>query len=179
MLALATCTTVSAQQRYMTKQAQITFFSEAPLENIDAKNNKASSILDLSSQAVAVSMDIKDFKFDKSLMEEHFNENYLESDKYPSATFSGKFISESPIEETTIGKFPVNVEGDLTIHGVTKKITAEGFVEVTATRIIASTGFKIAIRDYEIDVPKLVIKNIAEIVDVSVLLSYAIESKLK
>ncbi len=167
----------SGQDKYITKQGRAHFFSEAPLENIEALNKEVTSLIDFSKNEVVVSIPIKSFKFDKSLMEEHFNENYLESAKFPKATFQGIFKSTSVIDRTKDGIYPVLVEGKLTLHGVTNAIKTQGSIEVKSGNVIAKTAFKISIKEYNIDVPKLVIKNIAEIVDVTVDLPYTIQPK--
>lgn len=167
----------SSQSRYITKNGHIQFFSEAPLENIEANNHQVAGILDLTKNEVAISLLIKSFKFDKSLMEEHFNENYLESDKFPKASFSGSFQSKEVIDPKKHGSYPVTVDGKLTLHGVTKVIQTTGTITITKDQIVAKTKFQVSIKDYNIKIPTLVIKNIAEIVDVTVELLFTIETK--
>ena len=162
-----------AQPRYVTRDGHISFFSEAPLENIEAHSHQVVSLLDIGKSEVVASLFIKDFKFDKSLMQEHFNENYLESDKFPKATFQGVFKGERPIDVTKNGTYQVRADGKLTLHGVTKEIPIAGTVEVKDNTVYVKAKFKIAIRDYKIDVPTIVIKNIAEIVEVTVDLKYS------
>lgn len=167
----------SAQNRYITKSGHIQFFSEAPLENIEAHNHQVGGILDLSKNEVAISLLIKSFKFDKSLMEEHFNENYLESEKFPKASFTGTFQSKEVIDLNKNASYPVTVEGKLTLHGVTRTIQATGSITVGKNQLTAKTKFQISIKDYNIEIPTLVIKNIAEVVDVTVELPFVIETK--
>ncbi len=156
----------SAQNVLIDKEGVAHFFSEAPLEDIEATNEKAIGALDLDKGTVAVTMLITDFHFEKSLMEEHFNENYLESEKYPKATFQGIIVDFASLDLTTPGSFSAVSEGTLTVHGIAKPMTAEVSFVVTASQIKATTGFKVALRDHKIKIPKLVIKNIAEVVDV-------------
>jgi hypothetical protein len=166
-----------AQNRYITKNGHIQFFSEAPLENIEAHNHQVAGILDLSKNEVAISLLIKAFKFDKSLMEEHFNENYLESDKFPKSALVGTLNLKEAIDPNKIGVYPVTIDGKLTLHGVTKAISITGTIEVQKTQLLAKAKFQISIKDYNIDIPTLVIKNIAEVVDVTVELPFIIEKK--
>lgn len=162
-----------AQQRYITRDGHISFFSEAPLENIEAHNHQVISLLDIEKGEVVASMFIKAFEFDKSLMQEHFNENYLESDKFPKATFQGVFKAEHPIDVTNNGTYQVETDGKLTLHGVTKSVKVAGTLEVKDNTVLVKAKFKIAIRDYNIDVPSIVVKNIAEIVEVTLDLKYS------
>ena len=162
-----------AQPRYVTRDGHISFFSEAPLENIEAHNHLVVSLLDIEKSEVVASLFIKDFKFDKSLMQEHFNENYLESDKFPKATFQGVLKGGHPIDVTKNGTYQVETDGKLTLHGVTKEIQLAGTLEVKDNTVYVKAKFKIAIRDYKIDVPTIVVKNIAEIVEVTVDLKYS------
>jgi len=162
-----------AQQRYVTRDGRISFFSEAPLENIEAHNRQVTSLLDIEKNEVVASMFIKDFEFRKSLMQEHFNENYLESDKFPKATFQGVLKGQQPIDVTKNGTYQVEADGKLTVHGVTKAVKIAGTLEVKDNTVIVKGKFKIAIRDYNIDVPSIVVKNIAEIVEVTVDLKYS------
>ena len=108
-------------QKFIGKNGEISFFSEAPMEDISAQNNKVSAVYDSEKKALVFQLNIIDFVFPKSLMQEHFNENYLESDIYPKSIFSGKVISQD-------GKNAV-VEGNLTIHGKTKKINVKGILK--------------------------------------------------
>lgn len=165
----------TAQNRYITKNGHIQFFSEAPLENIEAHNHQVAGILDLAKNEVAISLLIKAFKFDKSLMEEHFNENYLESDKFPKAVFIGSFQGKEIIDPNKNGLYPVSINGKLTLHGVTRELQTTGIIEVVKNQLIAKTKFQISIKDYNIDVPTLVIKNIAEVVDVTVELPFTFQ----
>jgi polyisoprenoid-binding protein YceI len=104
-------------------------------------------------------------------MQEHFNENYIESDKFPNATFKGKIINLKDINFEKNGTYKAMVEGDLTIHGITKKVKHQGTFEIKDGKISANAKFPIALKDYEIKIPNTVIKNIAEIVEVTVILS--------
>ena len=101
-------------------------------------------------------------------MEEHFNENYMESSKYPKATFKGKINDLSKVNFTTDGTYTVEVTGDLTMHGITNKTTTTGTITVSSGVITATSMFKVKLSDYKISIPKIVKDNIAEVVDVKV-----------
>lgn len=153
-------------QPLIDREGTASFFSEAPLEDIEALNKEVIGAVDLEKGTLAVSMFIKKFKFDKSLMEEHFNENYLESEKFPKATFKGKIKNFSSLNFVDGGSFEAEAEGELEIHGVSKPLTTKVRFDVSTAAVIASTEFEISIADHDIDIPKLVIKNIAEVVEV-------------
>lgn len=143
----------------------ISFFSEAPLENIEATNKSASIVLKTSTNDLQMSISIQNFKFKNALMEEHFNENYLESSKYPKCVFKGK-INE-PIDYEKDGEYKVTVTGKMEMHGVTKDVTIDGTLTKTGTEIKLYSKFKIRVADYNIKVPSMYVKNIAEVVDVT------------
>jgi polyisoprenoid-binding protein YceI len=117
-------------------------------------------------------MAIKDFVFEKSLMQEHFNENYMESEKFPKSTFKGKITNLSEVKFDANGKYNTTIEGELLIHGVTKTVKVTGTMEVKDGKIIAKAKFPIRVKDYNVEIPKLVFQNIAEVVDVTVDLTY-------
>lgn len=172
MLLFGTASMLQAQQKVMTKTGEASFFSKAPLEDIEAHNKQVVAIIDLSSKEIAVKMLIKQFNFEKSLMQEHFNENYMESDKYPSATFSGK-IEESPeILLTESGEYEVKIVGELQIHGIKKPWETMATLTVKDGKVSAKTNFKVKTADFKIEIPKLVIKNIAETIDVNLNFSF-------
>jgi len=161
-----------AQDKFITQTGYTKFFSSAPLEDIEAHNNKVQSVIDFAKQEVVVSMDMQAFEFDKSLMQEHFNENYVESEKYPKAIFSGTFNHGSTIDLTQNGEYAVTVEGTMTIHGVTQPVATEGTITINGTKVNAQTKFIIKVADHDIDIPKIVFHNIAEEVEVTVDLKY-------
>lgn len=160
------------QGKFVEKDGEASFFSSAPLEDIEALNKKVQSVIDMSTKEIVIVIPIKEFIFDKSLMQEHFNENYLESDKYPKATFKGSFTSAKEIDLNQEGLYPVVVSGNLTIHGVTQELTTNGTIKVEKETLFANTKFDIRIEDYKIKIPKMVFKNIAEVVEVESSLTY-------
>ena len=164
---------VNAQRRYMTRTGYIGFYSHTPLEDIKADNNQVASILDISTGDIVFQVLIRSFKFEKALMEEHFNENYLESEKYPRSSFTGKIIDPAAVDFTKTGTYKVSVEGELTLHNETKKITVPGIIEVESGGIKASAKFNIAPEDYNIIIPSVVRDNIARTIEVTVNLKYS------
>jgi polyisoprenoid-binding protein YceI len=155
-------------QKYIAKDGYIGFFSSAPLEDIKADNNQAAGVIDITTGEIVFQVYVRSFHFKKALMEEHFNENYMESEKYPKATFKGKIKDISAVNFSRPGKYDVAVEGDMTIRSVTKKISVQGVIEVSAEGFNAGSKFKISPEDYEIKIPAIVRENIAKIVEVTV-----------
>ena len=144
---------------------EISFFSSSPLEDITAVNKGAIVVLNSLNGDIQIRITIQNFKFKNSLMEEHFNENYLESQKFPSSIFKGK-INEK-VNYAADGETKVTVTGKLEIHGVTKDVTLDGMVTVKGKDVTLDSKFKVRVADYNIKVPSLYVKNIAEVVDVT------------
>lgn len=144
----------------------ISFFSKAPMEDIEALN-KSNTVVVLKSSTGDIQMSISmlGFKFKNSLMEEHFNENYVETEKFPNAVFKGK-INET-IDYTKDAEMPITVTGKMEIHGVSKDITLSGTFKKTGNEIKLNSKFKIKVADYNIKVPSMYVSNIAEEVDVT------------
>ena len=164
------CFLKSNAQIYSVKEGKITFFSKAPIENIEGTNTSVNSFLNTTTREVIFIVPITSFQFKDKLMQEHFNENYMESNKYPTATFNGK-INEA-VDLSKDGTYPVTVTGKLKIHGVEKEITEKGTALVAAGQIKVESEFVLMIRDFKIEVPKLVFQNIAENITVKANLTY-------
>lgn len=147
------------------KTSTVTFFSKSPLEDIEATNNEAAFIIDASTGDMQSVIRMKAFKFKNALMEEHFNENYVESTKYPVAQFKGK-INEK-IDLTSDKEQKVTATGKMDLHGVSKDVTIEGVMVKKGDNLVITGKFPIKIADYNIKVPSLYVKNIAEVVDVN------------
>ena len=158
-------------QRYTTATGQTTFFSSAPLEDIEALNSRVAAIFDLNSGQLAFSMLMKDFQFKNSLMQEHFNENYAESEKYPRARFTGTLLTRPDEAQLRSGPRPVYVDGVLTIHNVKRKVRVPGTLQLRGNELVVTSKFSVAPADYKIKIPALVRNNIAKSIDVSVILS--------
>jgi len=169
ILALATCGIAKAQDRYFTKTGTIRFFSATDLENIEATNKIVTAVLDVKSGAIQFSAPMKAFEFKKALMQEHFNENYVESDKFPNATFKGRITNNADIKFGTPGTYDANVEGDLTIHGITKPVSTKGKLVITSANIEANTVFNVLVSDYKITIPSLVADKISKTVQINVM----------
>ncbi|MCA6074551.1 YceI family protein [Fulvivirga sedimenti] len=163
---------ISHSQRLIDREGIVHFYSKAPLEDIEAVNRQALAAIDGTTGEVAVTMLMRGFEFEKSLMQEHFNENYMESGKYPKATFIGNIQDFNGSLLNPSEKISREVIGDLTIHGVTRKITAEVIFEKKSGVLHVTTNFKVTVADHEIEIPTLVIKNIAEVVDVTAEFSF-------
>jgi polyisoprenoid-binding protein YceI len=175
ILTLAAATHTLFAQKYMTRNGFIRFFSHTPVEDIEAKNYQVTSITDAATGEMVFKVLMKSFQFQKALMQEHFNEKYVESDKFPNAEFKGKIKNWNPDELQEGKPVEVMVEGDLTIHGVTKKISEKGTIELKPDgKIAAKSQMKVRPEDYGIKIPALVRGNIAEIVDVFVEMEYSL-----
>lgn len=159
---------LSFAQKFMTKSGVIRFSSDTPMEKIDGTNNQVNSALDLTSGNFVFRVLIRGFEFPKALMQEHFNENYMESTKFPNATFTGKVVNAPDVKVGNDGIYKVNVEGDLTIHGVTKKVKVNGTIELKNGKAIARAAFPVVPGDYNITIPKAVAGNFAEAMQVEV-----------
>ena len=155
-------------QKYFTKTGHVSFYSDTPLEKIEAQNKSSNCVLDLATGKLEFAVLIKGFQFEKALMQEHFNENYLESNKFPKATFKGQIDNYTKIDVTKNGKSTVKVSGDLTLHGVTKKLNTDAVVEIKPGQIDADATFNILVADYNISIPSLVKDQIAKSVKVKV-----------
>jgi hypothetical protein len=159
-------------QKYMTKNGYIGFFSHTSMEDIKGDNNQVASILDISTGEMVFQVLVKSFHFDRALMEEHFNENYMESDKFPKSSFKGKITNLSSVNFSKNGTYDVTVEGDLTIHDVTNKISTKGTIEVVTGGINASSKFNIIPEDYKINIPGVVREKINKNLEVTVTMKY-------
>lgn len=157
---------------YITREGTISFFSSAPLEDIKADNSRVQAVLDNSTGEVAVLLRIEDFQFEKSLMQKHFNENYMESHIYPEARLTGTVQGLDEIKDGGI-KTDVTVKGSLTIHGVTRDIEIAGSVSRKGPHLICNAVFDLKLEDYDIRIPKLLFRNISETVEVTVNLNLA------
>ena len=159
-------------QKYMTKNGYVGFFSHTAMEDIKGDNNQAAGVLDVATGEMVFQLLIKSFHFEKALMEEHFNENYMESEKYPKSTFRGRITNLASVDFSKPGKYDVTVEGDLNIHNVTNKISVKGAIEVVTGGINASSKFNIVPEDYKINIPGVVRDNIAKNLEVNVTMKY-------
>ena len=155
-------------QKYITKTGFIRFYSDAPLEKIEAMNRQVFAAVDISSGEFAFKVLMKSFKFEKALMQEHFNDNYVESDKFPNAEFRGKISNPGSVNFGKDGTYNATVEGKLTIHGISRDVRHAGTVEVSSGKILAKSKFTILLSDYGIDIPAAVGRNISNTVEITV-----------
>lgn len=155
-------------QKYMTKTGHIRFFSTTPIEDIEAHNRQVNAALDSQTGDLVFKAMMKSFQFEKALMQEHFNENYVESDKYPNSTFKGKVTNIKDVDFGKNGKYDVTIEGDLTIKDVTKKIKEKGTLEVNGDKVTGISTFNILVADYNIKIPSTVANNIAKSIQIDV-----------
>jgi hypothetical protein len=163
---------VSAQ-KLISKTGHIWFFSHTPMEEIEAHNHQAVSILDPTTGDIQFSMLNKSFEFKVALMQEHFNINYMESDTYPKSTFKGKITNLDKIDFTKDGNYDATVSGDMTIHGVTLPVTISGTIIIKGGLPTVQAKFKVVPGDYKIVIPDLVKEKIAKEMEVTVDVSYS------
>ena len=163
--------TLANAQKFMTKTGSIKFFSDTPVEKIEAVNRQVNSALDFSTGNFVFKVLIKGFEFKKALMQEHFNENYMESEKFPNSTFNGKITNIKDVNLSKDGVYKVVAEGDLSMHGITNKVKVNGTLEIKGGKVIGKATFNVAPKDYNITIPKAVINNISETIRVDVNIS--------
>jgi len=152
-------------QKYISERSSIGFFSKATIENIAAHNEKAMAMFDVATNEIAFSVPIADFQFEKSLMKEHFNEKYMESEKYPKATFQGALTAFSI---STAGPQTAQAKGQLNIHGVSREVEIAGTAELKDNKILLAAKFIVRLEDHKIKIPQLLWKNVAESVEVTI-----------
>ena len=153
-------------QQYYSKKGQVSFFSEAPIENIEAVNKDVSAIIDSQSGGFAFRLKIQDFTFPNSLMQEHFNESYLESDKYPLSTFTGSIADISKLDLSS--RQTLTVKGSLSIHGITQEAEMVAYAQIINGELHISSTFDVVLEDYDIDIPKIMMYKIADVIKVAV-----------
>jgi len=169
VVAVVACSSLAfGQGKYFTREGNVRFFSDASMEKIEAKNNKVSAAIDAQTGKVEFAVLIKSFQFEKALMQEHFNENYMESDKYPKATFAGTITNLKDINFSRDGTYKANVSGKLTMHGVTRDVNTMGTIRVSKGMVNVSNTFKVKLADYNIEIPAVVKDKIAKEVEVTV-----------
>jgi len=152
------------QDKIITKQGQVTFFSYTSVENIEAQNNQVLSIINLSNNEIAIQILMRAFIFKKALMEEHFNESYIESDLYPKAKFSGEIMGLDLITDTAETR---SIKGELQIREIKKEVAIKTKIAKVNGQYNLSGEFEVNIKDFEIKVPPLLKPNIAENIKIS------------
>jgi polyisoprenoid-binding protein YceI len=159
-------------QKFISKSGFVKFYSYTPIEEIEASNNQAASIFDASTGDVQVSLLIRSFSFKKELMQEHFNENYMESDVYPKSSFKGKIVDINEVDFKKDGIYNVEVDGEITIHGVTKPLKTSATIHIEKGIPTAKTTFKILTEDFNIEIPDLVKEKIAKEIEITLDIAY-------
>ena len=139
-------------QKYITKTGNIDIYSETSLFVIEAKNQKVASILNSENGEVVASTLVRSFKFHEALVEEHFNENYMESHVHPKAVFKGKIDNFNTVDLSKDGTYKINIIGDLTLHGETNPVNTNGKLIVNDNKINASVEFFVSLSAYKIKV---------------------------
>ncbi len=163
-LTMLSVSTVCAQL-FKAEEGLVSFFSKAPLENIAAQNKAVASLIHTGTRKIAVSIPIRQFDFPNDLMEEHFNENYLESEKYPKATFSG--VINETIDFSRPGSYAVSATGKFSIHGVETDRTLKGTLTIKDnTTFELVSDFEVKLADHNITIPTIMFNKIAEVVQV-------------
>ena len=163
---LVLLTNTSFAQIHLCKNGNISFFQETSVEDIDARSTKLLSVLNTENNMIAYKVDMQSFLFEKSLMQDHFNENYVESGKYPTAVFKG-MINEK-IDWSKDGIYDITSTGDMVMHGVTKRITEKGKLTIKNGELSISNFFTIKFTDYNVEIPSLLIKQLSDVVEVTV-----------
>ncbi|MEI7663576.1 MAG: YceI family protein [Bacteroidota bacterium] len=135
---------------------------------MEAHNNQVNSVLDAATGDFVFKVLLKSFEFEKALMQEHFNENYVESDKYPNSLFVGKVTNIKDVNFSKDGSYDVVVDGKLTLHACTNNVRTKGTFEVKQGKVIGKATFIIALADYKITIPGAVVNNISKTVDITV-----------
>ena len=172
-LFVLTCFSVSAQNKYITKTGIINFEASVPaFEEVAAKSNSVTAIINTENGEFAALALVKSFRFKNALMEEHFNENYAESDQFPKATFKGK-IKDFNLEKT---KATYTIDGELTFHGKTKTLKDITIaIEIDKSTITMNGSFLVKASDFDIEIPKIVSQKISE--DISVSFQFELQKK--
>ena len=151
-------------QKYFTKNGKINFDATSPNspEKVEGVNRTVTCVVDTKTGNIQFAALIKGFEFEKALMQEHFNENYVESDKFPKAEFKGLIDANDGVSFSNDGTYVVKVAGKLTIHGVTRDVETQGKMVVQNGRINAFADFNISLSDYNISIPALVADKVSK-----------------
>ncbi|HYM93674.1 MAG TPA: YceI family protein [Chitinophagaceae bacterium] len=157
-----------AQEKFYTKSGKISLFSATNMENIDAVNKNTVAVLDTKTGDLQFAVLMKGFEFKKALMQEHFNTDYVESDKFPKSEFKGQITNNSEVNYTKDGTYTAKVKGQLTIHGETKDIETTGSIIIKGGKIEATSVFDVLLDDYKISVPRMVRDNISKSIKITV-----------
>ena len=164
--------TQTGQDLYTCKNARISIFSHALIEDINAVSSTGLSVFNATSGELDFSLTIPTLMFEKAFMQQHFNSDYMESDRFPKAIFKGKI--QEHIDGTKDGTYTVNAEGELTVHGVVQKRTIAGTITVKNGTITMTSEFNVKCADHHIDIPQILFYHIAEVIKVNVSATYTL-----
>jgi polyisoprenoid-binding protein YceI len=156
-------------QKYFTKTGTISFSASSPLEKIEAVNKSIACLIDTKTGSIDFIVQIKSFIFKQQLMQEHFNENYMESETFPKASFKGTVTNLSAINFAKDGEYPTLVAGKLTIHGVAKEVKSTGTITITKGKPSMKSNFNITLADYKVDIPGAVKDKISKEAKINVI----------
>lgn len=157
-----------SQGKFYTKTGKVSFFSSTSMENIEAHNNNGLALWDSQSGELQFAVLLKGFEFKKALMQEHFNSDYVESDKFPRSEFKGKILNNGEIKYASNGTYAVKLKGQLTLHGVTRDLETTGSVTIKDGKLQTSSIFNIILEDYNIKLSKSSQDNISKTIKITV-----------
>jgi len=163
---------VFSQKRYFTKSGQINFAAGTAAEDIDGVNKTVTSVFDATTGQIEFAVLVKGFEFKRALMQEHFNENYMESDKYPKSVFKGKIVNIDKVNFQKDGAYPVTVKGVLDMHGVKKEVETTTTLKVNGETVHSNATFTVLLEDYKIAIPSLVKDKVSPTVTIKVNCNY-------
>jgi len=161
---------LQAQDKFFTKTGKINFDATAPNspEKIDAVNKSVTAVIDTKTGNIQFSVLMKGFEFERALMQEHFNENYVESTIYPKADFKGAIVDNGSIDYKKEGKYVVKVKGILTMHGVSKEVETTGTITVKAGKINLAASFNVILTNFKINIPAVVADKVSQTAKIDV-----------
>ena len=168
ILIFGICSSAHAQ-KYVAEKSFVSFYSKAAIEDITAENTKSQSIFNTATGDIVYIIPIQEFQFAKYLMKEHFNEKYMNTEKFPKSTFQGKITG---FDINANGVQQAKATGKLTIHGVTQEIDFPGTIEVVNGKVVMKSAFIVKLDTYNITRPQLLFQNIAEQVEVKIEFTY-------
>jgi len=170
---LIVLTHIATAQVFMTRTGKISFFSHTAVEDIKAENNEVLSFFDAGKGELRYQVLIKSFRFPKASMEQHFNQpTYMDSDKYPKSEFKGTITDAKAVNVNKDGTYKVTATGELTMHGVTQKVSVPGTITVKGGKVSANAVFTVKRSDYGVTVPAFSAAKIAEEIEVTLACEY-------
>ena len=172
-LAFALLSGSLSAQKHITKEGVIEIFSETSMFTIEAKNQKVASILNTENGEIVASTLVRSFKFHEALVEEHFNENYMESHKFPKAVFKGTITNFNTVDLNKDGEYAVNIKGELTMHGETRPVETEGKLSVKGGKITAKAIFIVSLANYKIEIEESYKDRIKDEIKLTVHFNYS------